>query len=46
MNIILRRCLAMLNLTMIKRDYFDSEAAENIPVIILKTNDFLFNFEM
>ena len=32
MNLILRRCLAMLDLTLIKRDYFDSEAAENIPV--------------
>ena len=25
MNIIFRRCLAMLNLTKIKRDYYDTE---------------------
>ena len=31
MNIILRRCLKMLNLTMMKRNYFDSEAAIEIP---------------
>lgn len=32
MNIILRRCLAMLNLTMIKRDYFDPSEAQPVRV--------------
>ena len=32
MNIVLRRCLALLDLKMIRRDYFDKEAAQNIPV--------------
>jgi len=31
MNIIIRRCLKMLDLTMVKRDYFDSHAAIPIP---------------
>ena len=32
MNMIMRRCLGMLNLTEIKRDYYDSEAAQRIQV--------------
>lgn len=32
MNIILRRCLGMLNLTMWKRDYYDPAALTEIPV--------------
>ncbi len=32
MNIILRRCLAMLNLVLIRRDYFDPAAAQRLPV--------------
>jgi hypothetical protein len=32
MNIIFRRCLGMLNLTEIKRDYYDAEASISIPV--------------
>lgn len=31
LNIIIRRCLKMLNMTMIKRDYYDSEARIPIP---------------
>ena len=34
MNLIFRRCLKMLNLTMIKRDYYDSEARVSFPVSI------------
>ena len=33
MNIILRRCLNMLNLTLLKRDYFDPAMAQDIPVV-------------
>ena len=32
MNIIIRRCLGMLNLVQVKRDYFDAKAAQDIPV--------------
>ena len=32
MNIILRRCLAMLNLVLVNRNYFDPAAAERVPV--------------
>ena len=34
MNIILRRCLGMLNLTMWKRDYYDPAALTEIPVCL------------
>lgn len=40
MNIILRRCLGMLNLTMWKRDYYDPAALTEIPVKI-----FFYNFQ-
>lgn len=33
MNIIFRRCLSMLNLVLLRRDYYDAEAAQEIPVI-------------
>lgn len=32
MNLILRRCLAMLNMVMIKRNYYDKEAKTDVPV--------------
>lgn len=32
MNIIFRRCLAMLDLVLMRRDYFDPVAAEVVPV--------------
>lgn len=32
MNIIIRRCLGMLKLVQVKRDYFDNQAAQEIPV--------------
>ena len=35
MNIIFRRCLGMLNLTEIKRDYYDAEASIPIPVSLV-----------
>jgi hypothetical protein len=38
MNIILRRCLGMLNLTMWKRDYYDPAALTEIPVRIFFYN--------
>ena len=33
MNIVLRRCLGMLDLVMLRRDFFDPVAAQEIPVI-------------
>lgn len=35
MNIIFRRCLNMLKLTEIRRDFYDPQNAEDIPVCIL-----------
>ena len=32
MNIILRRCLGMLDLVLLKRDFYDKNAAQEIPV--------------
>ena len=32
MNIVLRRCLALLDHKLIRRDYFDKGAAQDIPV--------------
>jgi hypothetical protein len=32
MNLILRRCLANLNMVMIRRDYYDAAAREDVPV--------------
>ena len=32
MNIILRRCMGMLDLVLLKRDFFDKNAAQEIPV--------------
>ena len=32
MNLILRRCLAKLNMVMIRRDYYDAAAREDVPV--------------
>ena len=32
MNIILRRCLGMLNMAMIKRKFYDPSGAENVAV--------------
>lgn len=42
-NIILRRCLAMLRMTEIRRDYYDLEAAEDIPVNILDFLKYILN---
>lgn len=33
MNIIFRRCLGMLNLVLLRRDYYDAEAAQEITVL-------------
>jgi aubergine-like protein len=36
MNIILRRCLGMLKLTLWKRDFYDPASATEIPVSLLR----------
>lgn len=32
MNIILRRCMSMLKLVLMRRDYFDADAAQDVKV--------------
>jgi hypothetical protein len=46
MCLILRRCMSMLNLVMLKRKYYDKAAKEDVPVRATNQFNSIFHFKI